>query len=215
MKFIKKSEEPEIFQQWKSQANENWQPTWDVLRAKEKRQLHQNLLAEQGFICCYCQRQISLEDSHIEHLKPKTHYPELALEYTNLLASCQGESEEPPPVPVHCGHHKKDWYDEDLLVSPLDENCEQLFTYTELGEIRPISDPQIQQSAKTTIDQLGLDIDKLRAMRREAIEAILDGFEDLTESDKHQLIEGFKTTDNEGKYTEFCMVLVYIIMQFL
>ncbi len=73
----------------------------------------------------------------------------------------------------------------------------------------------MQKSAETTINKLGLNIDKLRAMRRDAIEAILEGFEDLTEADKHQLIEGFKTMDNEGKYTDFCMVLVYIMKHFL
>lgn len=86
--------------------NEDWKPSWDGLRAPEKSELHEALLREQDFICCYCGMRINRETSHIEHLKPRTTYPELALEYSNLLASCQGESEEPPPEPVHCGHKK-------------------------------------------------------------------------------------------------------------
>lgn len=213
MKFIKKSGEPVSFKQWKSQGNEDWEPTWDDLRSPEKPQLHESLLQEQGYICCYCQRRISLEDSHIEHLKPRTHYPELAIEYRNLLASCQGEREEPPPQPIHCGHYKKDWYDPNLLVSPLDENCEQYFTYTELGEIRPTSDQKLQEAAETTIEKLGLNIDKLRAMRRSAIAAITEGWDELKASEKQQLISGLIELNDRGEYTEFCMILVYILRQ--
>lgn len=213
MKFIKKSGEPASFQQWKSQGNEDWEPTWDDLRSPEKPQLHDSLLREQGYICCYCQRRIFLEDSHIEHLKPRTHYPELAIDYNNLLVSCQGEREEPPPLPIHCGHYKKDWYDPKLLVSPLEENCERYFTYTELGEIRPTSDPKLQEAAETTIEKLGLNIDKLRAMRRGAIEAITEGLDELEELEKQKLISGLTDLNDRGEYTEFCTALAYILRQ--
>lgn len=116
MKYIKKGQAPQTFTDWKSQENENWQPNWDNLRGKEKSAVYDTLLKEQGYICCYCGRRISRETSHIEHLKPRTNYPDLAIEYVNLLASCQGESEQPPPIPLHCGHKKKDWYDEKLVV---------------------------------------------------------------------------------------------------
>lgn len=216
MKWIKKSEEPENFKGWKSQANEDWQPTWDELRSPEKPQLHESLLQEQGYLCCYCQRRIELKNSHVEHFKPRTHYPELALDYHNLLASCQEERKknEPPPKPTHCGHYKKDWYDPELLVSPLEKNCEQSFRYTELGEIRPNSDPNFKQAAETTIEKLGLNIDKLRAMRQEAIADITKVLDELNESDKQQLIAGFTTPNSEGKYDEFCMALVYILRQY-
>ncbi|WP_292775105.1 retron system putative HNH endonuclease [Nostoc sp. NMS9] len=88
MKYIKKSEEPESFTVWKNLANEDWQPSWENFSKPQKTDVHDSLLQEQGFICCYCGRRITKDISHIEHLKPrKTHY-NLALEYTNLLASC-------------------------------------------------------------------------------------------------------------------------------
>ncbi|XZF61302.1 MAG: retron system putative HNH endonuclease [Gloeotrichia echinulata DVL01] len=88
MKYIQKSEEPESFTAWKKLANDDWNPSWEDLRKPQKTYVHNSLLQEQGFICCYCGRHINHENSHIEHLQPRTTYPQLALDYTNLLASC-------------------------------------------------------------------------------------------------------------------------------
>ncbi len=115
----------------------------------------------------------NVDTSHIEHLKPRKHYPELALEYRNLLASCQAERDKNPPPPIRCGHKKGDWYDECLMVSPLHGNCQDFFTYSGSGEILPTDEPDKQATAETTIEILGLNIDKLIAMRREAIEGVL------------------------------------------
>jgi uncharacterized protein (TIGR02646 family) len=97
MRYIKKQEAPPEFTEWKAQENEDWKPFWNSkatnFRNPQKEIVHQSLLTEQGYICCYCQRRINLNNSHIEHFKPKDEscYPELSLEYTNFLASCQKE----------------------------------------------------------------------------------------------------------------------------
>ena len=215
MKWIQKSEEPEALRNWKEQANADWTPTWDVLRASEKEGVHDSLLREQGYICCYCGQRISTKTSHIEHLKPRTRYPELALEYSNMLASCQGESETPPPLPVHCGHKKKSWYDEKLMVSPLDKNCGDFFTYTESGEISPGANPETKAAAETTINKIGLNIDKLIALRKKALEAILDDWESLTDEDKKTLMSGFEQRNSAGAYEPFCAAIIYMINQLL
>ncbi|MBE9106095.1 TIGR02646 family protein, partial [Nostoc cf. edaphicum LEGE 07299] len=169
MKYIKKSQEPEKFTNWKALENDDWKPNWDDnFQTPEKPVVHDALLKEQGYICCYCGMRITKETSHIEHLKPRSTYPNLALEYTNLIASCQGESEEPPTVPVHCGHKKKYWYDENLMVSPLEINCADFFKYPASGEIQPTDNPSKKAVAETTIKKLALDIDKLQKMRRVA-----------------------------------------------
>ncbi|MDJ0734977.1 MAG: TIGR02646 family protein [Nostocaceae cyanobacterium] len=213
MKHIQKSEEPESFTNWKQQANEDWQPYWDILRNPEKGCLDQSLLQEQGFICCYCNRRIGKENSHIEHLKPRTHYPDLALKYTNLLASCQRERERKEPL--HCGAKKDEWYDEHLMVSPLDANCTEFFRYTEDGQILPTEIIDKKDAAKTTIEKLDLNIDKLKNMRSQAIEAILEGFGDLSDAEKQMLLQGFSKPDSNGQYGEFCEAISYIIQQYI
>ena len=56
MKYIKKNIEPESFTVWKKLASDDWQPCWDNFGKPEKIQVHNSLLREQGFICCYCER---------------------------------------------------------------------------------------------------------------------------------------------------------------
>jgi uncharacterized protein (TIGR02646 family) len=216
VRYIQKGSEPASFTEWKLQENEDWQPSWGNFINPEKTNLHDALLKEQGHVCCYCESRISKQTSHIEHLRPRSQYPQIALEYANLLASCQGESEDHPPHPLHCGQHKRDWYDLHLFVSPLDPACMNYFRYSEAGEILPTSDPNNETAASTTIEKLGLSIDKLRRSHNRAIEGILDDeFDLLSEIDKQKLIQYFDRPDENGQYQEFCSAVIYVIKQYL
>jgi uncharacterized protein (TIGR02646 family) len=103
------------------------------LQNPEKRVLHQALLDEQGQLCCYCGRSITLADSHIEHFRPQEQREDLALDFENLLAACIRETE--PGAPLHCGHAKGHDFDEGRHVSPLDPTCESRFGYLLTGAI--------------------------------------------------------------------------------
>lgn len=213
MKYIKKYQEPEELAAWKALENEDWQPSWGNLQKPERPIVHDSLLKEQGYICCYCGMRITRETSHIEHLKPRTKYPDLAIAYTNLIASCQGESEE-PAVPIHCGHKKKYWYDENLMVSPLETNCADLFKYTGAGEIQPTDDASKKAAAEATIDRLGLNIDKLQNMRRIAIDAVLQDIDQFSPEEIQQLAQSYEQLDNNGEYTPFCAAIAYILQNY-
>ena len=54
-----------------------------------KAKVQDNLLDEQYGLCCYSELRADLEGLgyHIEHLRPKSHYPALTFDYTNLAAS--------------------------------------------------------------------------------------------------------------------------------
>ncbi len=228
MRYINKGEEPESFTTWKALANEDWAPTYDDLRGQEKTDLYNALLREQGFICCYCGMRITRELSdigadtsytdrdscHIEHLKPQSIYPELALEYKNLLASCQAERDKVPPPPVRCGYKKEDWYDENLIVSPLDANCADYFRYSASGAILPTDAPDKQAAAETTIEKLGLDIDKLRAMRSAGIDGALLAIQGLTDEEIQVFAQSFEQLNDKGKYQPFCFAIAYILNQY-
>ncbi len=212
MKYIKKGDEPEDLAKFKASANEDWKPTYNDLRSKEKTNIHQNLLEEQGYICCYCGMRIDKENSHIEHLKPRNSFPEEQLNYNNLLASCQREREKNEPQ--HCGVKKAEWYDQNLIVSPLEPHCSDFFLYTGSGEILPTNVLEREIAAVTTIDKLGLDINKLNAMRREAIDGILEAVDNLEQLEIQQLLNSFDKLDNQGKYAPFCAVITYIIKEY-
>lgn len=147
MKHIKKGREPKEFTEWKGLANENWQPSYDDLRNPEKTIVKNALMEEQGYICCYCEQELIETDSHIEHLLPQDSYPEKALDFSNMLRSCQDKLKKGEPR--HCGNLKGD---DELPISPLDEDCERYFKYTYDGYIEPVN-----EKARTTIETIKME----------------------------------------------------------
>ena len=161
----------------------------------------------------YCERRLSNNDFHIEHLKPKdkNKFPELQLDYNNLLCSCQLELEKGEPR--HCGNSKGSWFDKKLLISPLDRTCEEQFKYTEDGHIYPLNEDNL--AAKTTIDKLQLDIDKLVDFRRKAIEPFID--ENLNHEDLRSFVNGYlvEKEDNKGRYNELFTTIKYLFSEYI
>jgi uncharacterized protein (TIGR02646 family) len=128
MKHIIKQSEPIEFSEWKQQANDDWQPTYDNLSGDVKKSVKASLMEEQGYICCYCERRLEINDSHIEHFQPQ-HDPVVdALDYSNIICSCQDRLKKGEPR--HCGNLKGDWFDRTLLISPLEPSCEERFHFT-------------------------------------------------------------------------------------
>jgi uncharacterized protein (TIGR02646 family) len=213
MKYIKKSEEPQSLTEWNQQRSKNI-PNWKNFDRDVKNDVFYSLLKEQGFICCYCGSLIARRECHIEHFKPKSIYPNLTYEYNNLIASCQGEDEKRPRVPIHCGHKKGNWYDDELMVSPLDKNCLDFFKYSGSGEIIPTDKQDKQLVAETTIKKLALNINKLTKMRRQAINAILLDIEDLSREEIKLLIEAYEKPDKYGSLIPFSATITYILKQY-
>jgi uncharacterized protein (TIGR02646 family) len=139
--------------------------------------LKASLITEQGHICAYCEQRVIDSDSHIEHLVPQSkckdasgQYPSSKVfDYNNLVCSCVGINKKGEPK--RCGHKKREWYDFDLFISPLDPNCEKRFTYYANGEIAPANSKD--KAAKETIERLGLNIPYMKAKRSEAIAACI------------------------------------------
>lgn len=170
MKQIVKGSEPVDFSHWKARDRMKHRPNWRRVRPPIKRQIHEALLKEQGFLCCYCEVRVTIYGRHVEHFRPRENYPGLALDYANLHCSCQRELS--PGEPRRCGYRKGSWFDEDLLVSPLTSDCEVRFRFTANGDIFPRTAQDAGASA--TIQKLGLNIYKLRALRASVVDALLD-----------------------------------------
>jgi uncharacterized protein (TIGR02646 family) len=213
MKYIQKSQEPESLTKWNLKRGSRT-TDWKSFSKGVKDDVYFSLLQEQGYICCYCGRPISRKQCHIEHFRPKSVYKHLTFEYTNLIASCQGEDEDRPRVPVHCGHKKLAWFDEELMISPLDPNCLKYFKYSGSGEILPTDDPQKQAPAKTTIQKLALDINKLRKLRRAAIDGVLQATNGLTGEEIQLLAQAYDKQDSSGRCTPFSAAITYILKQY-
>ncbi len=204
MKYISKGDEPPIFADWKALANKDWQPSYGSLSGEIKGAVKTALMQEQRYICCYCERRLTDEDSHIEHFRPRTDPDIDPLDFANMLCSCQNRLKKGEPR--HCGNLKENWFQEDLLISPLKPKCEAAFAYSGDGGMHA-SDPH-DDAARTTIQKLGLDIDKLRALRNYAIEPFLEP--SLSDTDFKVFISGYLQHDGDGMFPEFYTTIEYL-----
>ena len=157
---VNKKSEPEEFTKYKSK---NKIINWDSFSTEIKQILKQYLLEEQENRCCpYCEIEINLYNSQIEHIKPKDKFPKLLTEYDNLLACCL-ESK-------RCGNSKANKWDE-LFINPVIENPEDYFEYDiKTGKIIPIfKEKEKFEKAEYTIDLLNLNDNRLCNIRRKYI----------------------------------------------
>lgn len=184
MKFIRKNAEPQALADWKGRANADWQPAYGDLQDPEKTAVKRALLAEQGGICCYCERAIGEEDSHIEHVRPQSDPAGDALDYGNMVCSCLRM----PPAgnaELFCGHAKGEWF-EASFVSPLEAVCERRFKYLETGDMAARDDDDA--GARVTIEKLNLNCKYLRRARRKVIALFLD---DLTDDELRSFVRAY------------------------
>ncbi len=214
MRKIDKEDAPKWFEAWKRdfkklngrEAHYKKDFSTDDRDGRERRKsLRDQLIKEQGAICCYCMKRIFLENSHIEHFWPKVSFPKIDLEYDNLFASCNGEgvisSDE------HCGHKKEDWWREDM-IPPTDAKVEDLFRYSDDGRIHSVARRATANIAQEMIKQMGLNSYHLVRNRRDAIESS-EVFDERGYSDEdiRNFINYYYNKDS-GRYVPYCMAIV-------
>ena len=207
MKKITKQNPPQSFVSWRDEGDVYWTPRYDDLAGAPKNHLHDSLLQEQGFICCYCGVGINRDNSHIEHLVPQKMNSALALDYNNLLASCLRRTIKNQPR--HCAVLKDNWYDPLLMVSPLYDDCEHRFRFDAFGVITAKNDAD--KGAHETIRRLGLNIDKLVAFRRKAIEGYLEILASMSSADIRTLISSLDHINANGSFIPFCFAIEQVL----
>lgn len=206
MRCLTKIDEPNSFISWKALANEDWQPTYSDLQNPQKEVLHNSLLREQGFTCCYCGRRVSLHDSHIEHFRPQSAFKELELDYSNLHASCIKETN--PGHPLHCGHGKGNDFDADMALSPLDGSCARRFMYSIMdGAIFPTDEGD--KAATYMIQLLQISAPFLKSERAEVLGRTFDEefLANASPEDIEALARAFRTPDANGYLESFAHVI--------
>lgn len=204
MKHIVKQSEPEDFARWKAQANDDWQPTYDNMPGDIKNGVKAALMAEQGFLCCYCESRLHGEQSHIEHFRPQSDPVVDPLDYANMLCSCGNRFQKGEPR--HCGSLKDDWFDPDLLVSPFAPGCEERFAFLGDGRIEPRLDGD--RAAKESIKRLGLGLPKLNDMRAKVIEPFLD--ESLSMRELRDFVAAYLQPDETGRFGEYWTTIRFL-----
>ncbi|WP_051260978.1 retron system putative HNH endonuclease [Desulfovibrio inopinatus] len=205
MKYIRKFSSPESFEDWKRRhPGADWHEFSLPHNAPVKDDLADSLRREQGRICCYCEKRLSRRRSHIEHIKPRSVFPDSTLKYSNLAASCNGG---PTRQNACCGHKKGAWYSP-RFVSPYDRSCEHRFLVTAAGEIAPRNPKDI--SAAETIRRLGLNTPDLCAMRRTVYDVLIELKSTLPPERFQEHIEQSLLPDGNGLFEPFWSTIEYV-----
>jgi uncharacterized protein (TIGR02646 family) len=209
MKCINKSNPPKSYSIWlEKQETLGVNYNFGSLQNPEKGDLHKALVEEQGALCAYTMKRISLSSSHLEHIFPQ-HLCARGqdLDYMNLLACFPRESQ--------CGfgaRKKDDWWENAGVdfVSPLNDSCELKFCYGIGGEIYPTN--AASTAAKKTIEVLKLDDESLVNDRKNAIAEFLFGIDlenpdTLSLEDAERAINYIYKPNAQGILREFCIAI--------
>jgi uncharacterized protein (TIGR02646 family) len=153
------------------------------LKLDLRSRIKKSLLNEQDHLCCYCEKKIDTENSHIEHIKPQSQFPTESLDYDNLLASCNGNNKS-----ESCGHKKDKWYCENTFIHPLKPKCLENFQFLPNGEMIGKTEAGV-----TTVEFLGLNSRHLQTKRAGILRqyrslSIEDIFLVLGEDNAHEFI---------------------------
>lgn len=166
MKYIKKKSEPKSLKEYREKTeNATYNGFFD-----SNHELKSSLLVEQGYICCYCMKKISLDLNsnykpkvEVEHYKSQKLYPQKQLEYKNMLGVCNGGS----GLIEHCDKSKKE--SELKILNPLLKKSENLITYSLSGKIKSLNnDTLVEEDLKL----LNLNNQNLIDIRKNSIDKV-------------------------------------------
>ena len=131
MKYIEKLETPQFFIDDTKELNK-----WNEYRTK--RELKEFILEnEQNYLCGYCEAKINLNNSHLEHIEPKSNdYSNLTFNYDNLIVSCQGNCESEDNKHHTCGHKKANEFSRDEFLNPTKQKYIREYFIYENGFIK-------------------------------------------------------------------------------
>lgn len=194
MKTVVKSQEPASFTCWKNLENDDWRPSWRNFQNPQKAELLERLIFDQKGICCYCECRISVRNSHIEHLVPRSASVDLQLEFPNLVASCLKETEKGQPLT--CGKARGDWNEVGYL-SPCEPNASDEVIYHMDGKVSAKSPRHDVFVTKLNLNS------RLKIDGRLAAASVIVEDEDLTHEDVRQFLKAMLQQDELPEYVSF------------
>jgi uncharacterized protein (TIGR02646 family) len=182
---------------------------------REKEELRNSLVAEQGALCCYCMARIEQDwgSMKVEHWRSQTRYQDDQLSYQNLLGGCMGGQGKPRRY-QHCDTRKGN---DDLKFNPADpsHHIETWITYSFDGSIHANDNVFNEQLDNV----LNLNLPLIKNNRKGVWDAVLKWWK----SEKHRLHgpphreqierELERYTNGVGNLLPYCKVAVYLLRQ--
>lgn len=190
---------------------------YDGLYGAPKVAVQQSLLKEQGCLCAYCMRRISLETLQIEHYLPQhpqdeDYNPALSIDYQNMLAVCSGNKKQAGSFEnLTCDQHRRNT---PLTVDPLDRTSIDKIKYKTDGTIYS-DDPDIEKDLDDTLN-LNCSASYLKENRKAALDEIKKALytqfpgKKVPKQQLERMLMHFQELHN-GQYVEFAGVVIWYL----
>ncbi len=183
--------------------------------------LKEALLKEQGHICAYCMKRVSLDrnevhkkpEIEVEHYLSQKNQPNKQLDFMNMLGVCNGTS----GLQKHCDKSKK--HRNLSTLNPLKKDyCENLLTYTLSGKIESKSN---NSEVENDIGLLKLNEDNIVDARKNVIDFAIEKLKKRlskehpnTQWTKKMIqdeINEWNNKDSQGKFKSYCRIGIWIL----
>lgn len=193
-------------------------PHWKELQAQ--------MCQDQGGVCCYCGLKLQFPNTQhysVEHVQPRSKFPELVGEYKNLLLSCHSSELERAQLKemihskkerrksLHCDEYKDN---KELHYSPLQADCALHFSYKLNGKVKGRD-----KEAEKDIETLNLNCHGLKERRREQMLAYsfltANPYEMLDIDSLKAYRQEVEKRDANGNHSEFYFVIADLLDQLL
>lgn len=182
-------------------------PKYKDLDIPVREQLVQSLLREQGYTCCYCMGRIDESNMRVEHWHPRSHYSTEQLEYSNLLAACNG-NEGGGAAHEHCDVKKGNRL---ITYNPADRNVdiEGKIQYSINGKMKTVKG---EDEFKEDIESvLNLNCEWLVEDRRRAINGATNALRRNLKRLTPKQISSWELKDAEGCLQPRSGAVLYIL----
>jgi uncharacterized protein (TIGR02646 family) len=177
--------------------------TGDERRKHEKwrhREIKEALRVETSSKCAYCEGLVDdVSYPHVEHIRPKSKFPELAHDWANLTTACE-----------RCNVAKGDYFEPGLeLINPYADDVA-----THLQALGPIVDwSKGDVRAELTVRRLALNRFELvmaRTRRLDSVRSLIERWHGSSEPLRTALASAIRLDATEG---EFSQSVIYLLKQ--
>ena len=208
MIYIKKGTEPESLTKYRKEKFAYYDGY------KDKDDVREKLLEEQGYLCAYCMRRIDKEHMKIEHWYPEEKLSDVErLNYQNMLGACLGHIEGTKGSDDTCDTHKGKSL---IKVNPLDKSTLVHIQYSSATGAIFADDEDVQQDIDKTLN-LNAERHLLKENRKELLNTLITEMRKMQKQGtwNKKVLETtrarYESVDANGKKKEYAGIALWYL----
>lgn len=208
MIYIKKGTEPESLTKYRKEKFAYYDGY------KDKDDVREKLLEEQGYLCAYCMRRIDKEHMKIEHWYSEEKLSDVErLNYQNMLGACLGHIEGTKGSDDTCDTHKGKSL---IKVNPLDKSTLVHIQYSSATGAIFADDEDVQQDIDKTLN-LNAERHLLKENRKELLNTLITEMRKMQKQGtwNKKVLETtrarYESVDANGKKKEYAGIALWYL----